>query len=201
MTDQADTATIGHTGADTDTPNDLGQRLRALRKQHGLTLREAGDRIGMSHSLLSQLELGRSSASLTTLTRLAVAYGTTLAQLFDDRSEQGAERVVRRHERVSMPCIAPNIVDFLVAPSAGEFSVLVSVVEPRSEGSAIEQTGNRKLLFVLQGVTDVRVGDRTHTLHEGDAIYFDASEPHSVANPGWESAEILCVVSLQMDAL
>ncbi|MGO9343962.1 MAG: cupin domain-containing protein [Acidimicrobiales bacterium] len=74
------------------------------------------------------------------------------------------------------------------------------VLESRSEAPAIEQTGSRKLPFVLRCVTDVRVGDRTHTLHKGDAIYFDVFESHFVANPRWEPAETLCVVSLQMDA-
>lgn len=174
----------------------LAARLRDLRKRQGLTLREAGKRAGLSHSLLSQLELGHSNASLTTLSRLASIYGVTLSQMFDDRPDAAAGQFVRRHERVPMQCISPNIADWLVAPSSGGFSVLFSVVEPRSDGGEpIQQTGGQKLLFVLRGVVQVRLGEQLETLHPGDAVSFNSAQPHGISNPGWEPAEVLCVIS------
>lgn len=177
-------------------PFSLPARLRDLRKRRGLTLREAGKRAGLSHSLLSQLELGRTNASLTTLSRLASIYGVTLSQIFDDKPDAAAGQIVRRHERVPMECISPNIADWLVAPSSGGFSVLLSIVEPRSDGGEpIQQAGGQKLLFVLRGVVHVHLAEQLETLYPGDAVSFDSAQPHGISNPGWEPAEVLCVIS------
>lgn len=61
----------------------IGQRLRQLRKQHGLTLRQLGAKTALSVSLISQIELGKSAASVTTLRRLSLALGVSLADLFE----------------------------------------------------------------------------------------------------------------------
>lgn len=183
--------------ADEDAAASLAARLRDLRKSRGLTLREAGSRAGVSHSLLSQLEIGRSSASLATLSRLASAYEVSLAQLFGGKLSATAQ-VVRRHERVSLPCLFPNCADWLVAPEAGEFSVLVSVVEPRTAaGQPAAGPGGQKFLFILRGVVELQVGGEQYVLHPGDAAGFDSAQPHAVANPGWESAELLAVIGAE----
>jgi DNA-binding NtrC family response regulator len=60
----------------------LGARIRALRKQHGLTLKQLANKTTLSVSLISQIELGKSAASISTLRRLAAALGSSLAELF-----------------------------------------------------------------------------------------------------------------------
>ena len=149
----------------------------------------------MSHSLLSQLEMGRSNASLATLSRLAATYGVSLAQLFAGKPP-GPAQVVRRHERIPLPCMFPNCTDWLMAPASSAFSVLVSVVEPRTDGGApAAGPGGQKFLFVLRGIVELRVGEAQYVLHPGDTAEFEAAEPHTVANPGWEPAELLAVIS------
>jgi DNA-binding NtrC family response regulator len=60
----------------------LGARLRALRKERALTLKQLGNKTSLSVSLISQIELGKSAASISTLQRLAGALGEPLSQLF-----------------------------------------------------------------------------------------------------------------------
>jgi len=60
----------------------LGSRLRALRKERELTLKQLANKTSLSVSLISQIELGRSTASLSTLRRLSAALDTALSELF-----------------------------------------------------------------------------------------------------------------------
>jgi len=60
----------------------LGTRIRAQRKLRGLTLRQLANKTGLSVSLISQIELGKSAASVATLRKLATALGVTLSTLF-----------------------------------------------------------------------------------------------------------------------
>ena len=60
----------------------LGERLRATRLERQLTLRQLAQRAGVSTSLVSQVELGHSAASVTTLYRIARALRLRLTDLF-----------------------------------------------------------------------------------------------------------------------
>jgi DNA-binding NtrC family response regulator len=61
----------------------LGARLRALRKRRDLTLKQLANKTSLSVSLISQIELGKSAASVSTLRRLAAALGSSLSELFE----------------------------------------------------------------------------------------------------------------------
>jgi DNA-binding NtrC family response regulator len=61
----------------------LGTRIRAQRKVRGLTLRQLANKTGLSVSLISQIELGKSAASVATLRKLATALGVSLSTLFE----------------------------------------------------------------------------------------------------------------------
>ena len=61
----------------------LGARIRALRKGRSLTLRQLANKTALSVSLISQIELGKSAASVATLRKLAAALGVSLSVLFD----------------------------------------------------------------------------------------------------------------------
>ena len=61
----------------------IGSKVRSLRKEHMLTLKQLANKTGLSVSLISQIELGKSAASVSTLRKLAVALGIPMAQLFE----------------------------------------------------------------------------------------------------------------------
>jgi DNA-binding NtrC family response regulator len=61
----------------------LGARIRSQRKSRSLTLRQLANKTALSVSLISQIELGKSAASVATLRKLATALGVSLAELFD----------------------------------------------------------------------------------------------------------------------
>jgi two-component system OmpR family response regulator len=61
----------------------LGSRIRELRKGRALTLRQLANKTALSVSLISQIELGKSAASVATLRKLATALGVSLAALFN----------------------------------------------------------------------------------------------------------------------
>lgn len=173
----------------------LGSRVRALRLGRDLTLRKAALLTGTSHSMLSQIELGRSQPSVSTLGRIARAYGTTLAEVFGEPSASKIN-VVRRHDRVPLPCLSEGLSDLLIVPEAGGFSMTTSLVPPQlSRTRPISHLAGQEAIYVVRGRLEVHIEDAVTTLYVGDAIWFDSSQEHSIANSSWETAEILCVIS------
>ena len=61
----------------------LGAKIRLLRKERGLTLKQLANKTSLSVSLISQIELGKSAASVSTLRKLAAALGVTMSYLFE----------------------------------------------------------------------------------------------------------------------
>ena len=74
----------------------VGSRLRAERERLGISLRELARRVGVSPSLVSQIELDRVNPSVSTLYALVTELGMTMSDVFGERPE---ERVVQRRRR------------------------------------------------------------------------------------------------------
>src|SRR5258705_13910757 len=95
------------TSATGNGPVDLGERLRAIRLLRRRTLKDIAAAAGVSESFVSQLERGRSSASVATLQRLAAALGIEVSDLF---APEGLPRprVLRRGGRQLFLCGRPR---------------------------------------------------------------------------------------------
>ena len=61
----------------------VGERIRSRRHELGLTLKQVANRTGLSVSLISQIELGKSAASMSTLHKLATALGVPMTYFFE----------------------------------------------------------------------------------------------------------------------
>jgi len=62
---------------------EVGRRIRERRHSRPLTLKQLANRTGLSVSLISQIELGKSAASMSTLHKLATALGTKMTYFFE----------------------------------------------------------------------------------------------------------------------
>jgi transcriptional regulator with XRE-family HTH domain len=176
---------------------DVGQRLRAIRLLRRLTLREVADAAGVSESFVSQLERGRSSASVATLQRLAAAVGIEISDLFADESQSGPH-VLRRQERQLLEwghlgrkaLLTPKTFHSLEVVSASFDPGGSTGNEPYTHGDSEE------LLLVLAGRVHLQLGSELLDLSKGDSVNYRSSTPHRVSNPADdEAAEVLFVIS------
>jgi transcriptional regulator with XRE-family HTH domain len=175
---------------------DVGERLQALRRYRRATLREIAQRSGLSESFLSQVERGRSSASIASLRRIAEALGVSIADLFEPDAMPGP-RVLKRDER---PALSFGILGrkLLLTPGplhhlevfAGELEV------GGSTGAEAYAHGDSEELFVVQsGTVELELGGELFDLEHGDSIVYRSSTPHRVSNIGQELAEVMWIVS------
>ena len=92
---------MARSATDVSTEVDVGERLRTLRQFRRYTLQSVAARSGISESFLSQVERGRSNASIASLKRIADALGVSMADLFEP-DELPGPRVLRRDERPAL---------------------------------------------------------------------------------------------------
>jgi transcriptional regulator with XRE-family HTH domain len=175
---------------------DVGERLRRLRRSRRATLRTVAERSGLSESFLSQVERGRSSASIESLRRVADALGVSMADLFEPDGLPGP-RVLRRDER---PALSFGVLGkkLLLTPRplhqlevfAGELEVGGSTgAEPYAHGDSEE------LFVVLSGTVQLELGGELFELEPGDSIDYRSSTPHRVSNTGQDLAEVMWIIS------
>jgi transcriptional regulator with XRE-family HTH domain len=175
---------------------DVGERLRELRRFRRLTLRTIAARSGLSESFLSQVERGRSSASIASLRRIAEALGVSIADLFD---HDGAprSRVVRRDDR---PALAFGVLGrkLLLTPRPlRHLEVFVGELEVGgSTGDQPYAHGDSEELFVvLAGNVQLELGGELFELEHGDSVDYRSSTPHRVSNIGQDLAEVMWIIS------
>src|ERR1700690_3394052 len=96
----------------------LGTRLREVRRQRGITLKQVAEAVGVTESFVSQVERGPANPSVATLRRMAEALGETVASLFVGSGSTGM--VVRAGERRRLHHPSASDTEALIAPAGAE---------------------------------------------------------------------------------
>jgi transcriptional regulator with XRE-family HTH domain len=175
---------------------ELGERLRALRVGRRRTLREVAEAAGVSESFVSQVERGRTGASVASLQRLAGALGIEVSDLF---ASDGLPRptVLRREARQTVLWGHLGRKALLTPKPFHALEVVAAEFEPG--GSTGDETythgDSEELLLVLEGRVHLQLGDESYDLASGDSVHYRSSTPHRISNPGAETAEVVFVIS------
>ena len=182
----------------------IGGHLRARRQQLGLSLRELADRLGVSASLISQIERGLANPSVSTLYAIVAELEISLDDLLftDGRPtarapEEGGVEVIaptrlfapiqRAHERQHIRLASGVIWERLTTraePGVEFLYVIYEVGGASSAEDAYQRHAGHEWGYVVSGVLEVTIGFDAHVLEPGDAISFDSTTPHRLANIG-----------------
>jgi transcriptional regulator with XRE-family HTH domain len=175
----------------------VGERLRAIRHLRRGTLKSIAERAGLSETFLSQVERGKTSASVASLARIAAALGVNVADLFEPVAFRAHPRVLHRESRPALEF--GNLGrKFLLTPRPLEhLEVFAAELDPGgSTGDEPYTHGDSEELFVvLFGRVHLQLGERLYDLEQGDSIDYRSSIPHRVSNAGDEIAEVIWVIS------
>lgn len=164
---------------------ELGGRIRSLRAEQGLTLQAVAERTGLSSSMVSMVERGRTSPSIGTLIALASALGVHMADLFE-LDVDGPRDVVQRATDHQVVETVHGVLRRLVQvdPRRG-LELVVNEYAPGT-ASAVQVThhGGYEYGYVLEGVLTVELQNAEHRLEPGDSIAFESTRPHRIVNGG-----------------
>jgi transcriptional regulator with XRE-family HTH domain len=161
----------------------LGGQIRNLRRQHDLSVADMAAAAGISTGMMSKIENGQISPSLSTLQALAGALSVPLSSLFaafEERQDcsfvpagQGV-RIERRGTKVG------HLYELLGHALGGDV-----VVEPyliTLQKDAVPYTGFRhagtEFIYMISGEVIYRHGESVYHLKPGDALLFDSAALH-----------------------
>jgi transcriptional regulator with XRE-family HTH domain len=165
----------------------IGPRLRALRRQRGMTLAQLSETTGISVSTLSRLESGDRRPTLELLLPLARAHQIALDELVD-APPTGDPRV---HLKPRATHDGTTVVPLTRRP--GGIQAFKMVYPPRAPSGEpqLKVHEGYDWLYVLSGRMRVLLGEHDIVLAPGEVAEFDTRTPHWLGNPFDEPAEVL----------
>lgn len=176
----------------------IGQKIRDLRNEKGMTLGDMAAKIDVSPSLISQLERGGVNPSISLLKLIADVLGVPLFSLLEteETKTEPPSPLMKEKERKT-----------LITEGGTRFGLLSRnhdlgcefIFNEWPPGSS---TGKEKYVhegvecgLLLEGELEVELEDRLYHLKPGDSITFQSSIPHRLNNKGKKSAKAVWVNS------
>lgn len=178
----------------------LGERIREIRKQHGISLTELSQKSGVQMATLSRIENGKMTGTLESHIAIAQALKIDLPQLYKGIDkvtpppslpiiEKPVPEVFTHNERSSYEILTTNILNKKMLPTLLKIEAGGRTAKEQNTAEA------EKFVFVLEGKLTVHVGEQKFSLNKHNTLYFDASIEHFFTNEGSAAAKAICVTT------
>jgi transcriptional regulator with XRE-family HTH domain len=180
-----------------DLNRSIGEKIKLLRSQRGLTLDQAAELTGVSKSMIGQIERGNSAPTVTTLWKICNGFKVSFSTLLE-QSEKAVS--VARKEQLQ-PLTKPEVYrlysyipfDFTRKFEAFRMELLGwSRHDSEAHTDAVEE-----FVYVTDGRVDIQVEDETHHLQKDDLLRFSAKVGHSYLNLSDEEAGLFIIIVYQ----
>jgi transcriptional regulator with XRE-family HTH domain len=161
----------------------IGAGVRQLRKSLDLTIAELAAASGVSTGMLSKIENGMITPSLTTLDQVAKALNVPISQLFAEMEERRDCSFVKAGTGVRIErrgTKAGHLYDLLGHSLSGEIATepyLITLSEDAAPYTNFRHAGV-EFIYMLSGKVRYRHADRSYLMEPGDALFFDAAARH-----------------------
>ncbi len=177
----------------------FGEKIKKIRERQKMTLKSLSEAIGVSSSLLSQIENNRVSPSLDTLIAITEELDIDLEYLFKDLQKPRKVKIVHKEDRnhlslqqVSYEQLSPPIdstEDFA-------FETLELTIEANGQRGS-EEFGHpgREMGIILEGSAELIYGNKVYTLGVDDSVSFSSHIPHTLKNLGDTRLKAIWIVS------
>ena len=171
----------------------VGQRIREIRAQRGLSLRALAELSKLSTNAISLIERGENSPTVSSLHNLANALAVPITAFFEQQPDgqvihlKKKRRPTSETAGVKMESLGSGLPNQQLEP------FLMTIAPGGSSTSSQITHSGEELVYVLSGALICRINEEEHPLEEGDSLLFLASQPHIYRNETRRAAQILIV--------
>ena len=172
---------------------EIGDKLRRLRLQRGLTQEELAGRCELSKSFISLLERDLTSPSLDTLSDLLETLGSDLPTFFakdDEKLVFGEEDIFVKEDPEGLK----GLIKWLI-PSAQKNQMEPILVElgPGGETAEDDPHEGEEFGYVLSGTIRIVLGEISERVRKDESFYFRSNAPHKLVNAGKSVCRVLWI--------
>lgn len=176
--------------------DDIHLKIKALRQEKGLTLKDMSEQTGLSLSFLSQIERGASSLSITSLKKISEALNIHINYFFLDEDNQ-PNFVIRKNERHSFSTkLGSQLYNRLSGTFPGrKLEPLIVTLPPHMNEEHPYSHIGEEFYYVLDGEVIFYINKEKFHLYEGDTIHYPSSVSHQWENPLSIESTVLSIVT------
>lgn len=198
MNEQEEQQVYGVVKNDKDGLMKLGTRLRTLRKERKLSIRDLSEAAGVSTGMISQIERGNASPSLRSLRMIGAAMHVPVSIFFSPMAaapEEG-KYIVRRNARQLLK-LSGSVMKELMSPSTLELLEIFHVtLQPGGEsGPEPYSHAGEKAGIIISGSLELWLDGTLYQLEQGDTCQFQGSIPHRYCNRGDIATNVIWVLT------
>ena len=177
----------------------MGKRIKRKREILGFQIKELSIKIGVTSSLISQIERGKAFPSIVTLKKLAEALNTKVGDLIGENENLVEHPLLKSNERrfvkenkngTSLHLLSYHDPSKQIEPYIIQFSK-----NSNSEGIMTSNFPGQEFCFILKGSFEATINGKQYSISEGDGFYFNSSKPHLFNNISGSKAEILWIIT------
>lgn len=175
--------------------NEISEKIRSLRKEKNLTLKDLSEKTGLSVSFLSQVENSTSSLAITSLKRIADSLDVPIIYFFD--KPENNNFIVKEKDQKIFKIESSNS-EFIRL--SGEFvdrsleSVIVIIPPEQQHGHKFNHPGE-EFVYILEGSLIVDLDGTEYIVKAGDSLHYPSTIPHIWINPLKQPCKILTVLT------
>ena len=184
---------------------ELGLRMRKIRLERRMTLKQVERAADLSATHLSEIERGRTSPTIGALVRIARALGRDTSYFIEREERNEVAQLPRDHAQKIQ--VAPGVEATVLTrgiPGSRLFAYRLRLTPgPGKQGEfhlpATEDTDGEALYYVRSGKVTSRFGDEEVQLSEGDGVQAGFSLPHQVRPAAQGAVEVLALLTRPID--
>ena len=177
----------------------MGERIRKRRESLGISMNDLAGSIGVSSSLISQIERAKAYPSILTLKKVADALQTTIGDLIDENATFMENPLLKESERKFAKTNKNGAHLYLLSHHDPQKQMDPFIIEFDKKGTSKEimtpKNPRQEFCFVLKGSFEVLLNEEKYQLNEGDSFYFYSDRNHLFTNISNEKAKLLWVVN------
>jgi transcriptional regulator with XRE-family HTH domain len=177
----------------------MGKRIKMARENLGYQMKDLSNEIGVTSSLISQIESGKAYPSIVTLKKIADALRTTVGDLIGENEDLVHHPLLksseRRFVRKNKKGTTLHLLSYHDPTKQIEPYIIRFKKNGDSEGIMTSNFPGQEFLFALKGRFQAIVDEIKYEINEGDGFYFDSSKAHHFLNTSDQEAELLWVIT------
>lgn len=182
----------------------IGREVKRFREKLGLTISELAKAADMSAGMLSKIENGATSPSLSSLQALSRALHVPVTALFRSYEEIRDATFVKAGRGLTIErrgTRAGHQYELLGHSPHGPVMVepYIVTLSEKSDVFPIFQHAGLEFLHMLEGEVVYRHGDKTYEMQPGDSLFFDAEAPHGPEELRKLPIRFICVISYRRE--
>ncbi len=170
----------------------IGNKMKNLRNQNGLTQQELADRAELTKGFISQVERGLTIPSLATLADIVECLGSNLSDFFNE--EEDPQIVYKPEDYFEKTDKDENSILWLVPTAQSNMIEPILVTLKAKQGFPFDKPHEgEEFGYVISGSVKLHFGERVYTLEKGDSFYFAATKRHKLEAVGRKEAKVLWI--------